>query len=416
VLHLKKVVGQELERAAAAVLHASGWFLLRGATDPTHQAFEIDVLGYRFDGGTEASIALESKGGKSGFGDLWKLNGLKTHLEIERGVLLADSTDPLHDLKVRYAKKNNIEVIAQEPATLASEIARVEVIDSEPQPDVLAAWVRCLRVEDGLVKTLNDRTLWQQYDTIKLAKEQLQHLVTRGWMEHDPWRQAVKLYELYQEETKIARRMAEEINGSGWGFLMKEALYHGASREIQACLYLEHRKRLAVAFAATRCAALGDDSSAWARLAPASFHAMVETIADEETWYLPAALQVYFLGFGAMICTDDVPQELEFIARQAGCTPNDVNRALALFAELFPFPSAGGWYYNGWDLSRLKLVPVPLRAASVWMREATYGNDWETLATEDQLKIVGRNEIVRAVETEQTVLPRKRRRLRGQRT
>lgn len=412
------MTGAELERAVAAVLQASGWFLLRGATDPTHQAFELDVLGYRFDGGVEASLAVESKGGKSGFGDLWKLNGLKTHLEIDRGVLLADRTEPLHDQKVKYAKKNEIEVIAQEASMLAEELGRVGVIPAEPDAAVLKAWLRSFRIEDGLIKTLNDKILWGQYETIRLAKEQLQHLVTRGWMERDPWRQVVKLYELYMDETKIARRMAEEINGAGWGFLWREAMYHGAAPEIQACWYLEHRKRLGVAFAATRCAALGDHSSPWVRLAPSSFRSMVRTIAEEEAWYLPAALQVYFLGFGAMICLDDEPAEYGSIAAQAGCTSNEARRALELFEDLFPFPTSGGWFYSGFDLSRLKLTPVPLRAASIWMREAVYENEWERLATPDQLKIVGQNELGRAVETEQTVLPqrqRRRRRLRVQR-
>jgi hypothetical protein len=408
--------GQELERAVAAVLHASGWFLLRGATDPTHQAFELDVLGYRFDGGDEASLAVESKGGRSGFGDLWKLNGLKSHLDIDRGVLLADDGDPLHDIKVRYAKKNGIDVIGQAVDTLAPELVRVGAIAAAPDPGVLRAWLRCLRVEDALIKILNDRDLWQQYETIRLAKEQLQHLAARGWMENDPWRQAVQLYGLYQDETKIARRMAKEINGSGWGFLMQEALYHGASEEIQACFYLEHRKRIAVAFAATRCAALGDDTSRWARLAPASFQSMVETIADEGAWYLPSALQVYFLGFGAMICTDVTDGEYEAIAAQAGCSPTEASRVLELFGELFPYPEAGGWFHEQWDMSRLKLMPVPLRAAATWMRETVYEGEWNEIATRDQLRGVGPNEVRVAGKYERMVLPPiKRRRFRGRR-
>src|SRR5207237_1184398 len=135
----------------------------------------------------------------------------------------------------------------------------------------------------------------------------------------------------------------------------------------QACLYLEHRKRLAVAFAATRCAALGAGDSRYARLAPGSFRSMVERIATEDAWYLPSLLQVYFLGFGAMVCLDDPDAEYGEMAAQAGCSADEARRGLALFEELFWTP--GGWFYEQNELSILKLVPVPVRGASIWMRE-----------------------------------------------
>jgi hypothetical protein len=64
--------GGDLERAAAAPLQTTGWFVMRRPSDETFQALELDVLAYRFDSGAEESLVLESKGGKSGFGDLWK--------------------------------------------------------------------------------------------------------------------------------------------------------------------------------------------------------------------------------------------------------------------------------------------------------------------------------------------------------
>jgi hypothetical protein len=408
------MIGSDLERAVAAVLQASGWFLLRGATDETFQAFELDVVGYRFDSGEESSVAVESKGGKSGFNHLWKLVGLKTHLGIQRGVLLADDSEPLHDRKISLARRHDVSVVSQDPADLADELVASDFIEAEPDPAVLLAWLRCFRVEDGLAKTLNDKDLWQRYETIQLAKRQLQKLTSKVWLEPDPWRQAVRLYSLYQDETKIARRMAEEKYGAGWQDMWRQAMYHGSGPEIQACFYLEHRKRLAVAFAATRCAAFGEESR-WVSVAPWSFRSLVEAIADEEAWWLPAALQVYFLGFGAMICTDDPDAEYGAIGEQAGCTPNQARRALELFADLFPSVMSGGWYYDDFDLSRLKLVPAALRGSGTWMREAVYERDWSDMATAEQLRVVGSNEVAKASEAEQSVLPRRRRlsRIRG---
>ena len=397
------VKGGELERAAAAPLQASGWFVLRRPTDETFQAFELDVLAYRFEDGNEQSLVLEAKGGRSGFGDLWKLLGLKTHLKVDSGVLLADPSDPLHDRKVALGRGHQINVIDQDPADLAENLAEAGAIPTEPDLDVLAAWQRCYRVEDALIATINDKQLWQQYETIRLAKRQLQHLITKAWLEPDPWRQAFRLYRRYSEEPKIARRMAIEINGGGWGELFKHAMYDGASEEMQACFYLEHRKRIAVAFAATRCATLDDETSPWAARAPFSFREMVEQIAEEEAWYLPAVLQAYFLGFGGLICLDAEKSEFQHLAAQAGCTPAEARFALRLFEELFP--TDGGWFYDDYELSRLKLMPVPLRGAGLRMREAVYGGDWlNDLATDLQRKVAGRTELGRAAEWEKRIM------------
>ncbi len=395
--------GTELERAVAAALQAAGWYVRRGVKDESFQAFELDVLGYRFPGSQEESVLTEAKGGRSGFGDLWKLLGLKTHLGIDTGVLLADLSDPLHGRKVQLATRHQIAVINQEPSTIAASLVETGLIEVEPADDVLAAWLRCYRVEDALIKVINDKDLWKQYETIKVAKKQLQHLISKVWLEPDPWRQAVRLYVLYQEEPEIALDMSREINGGGAREMFRRALFDGTSAEMQACFYLEHRKRIELAFAATRCAALGDESSRWAQMAPRSFRDMVETIEKEEAWYLPAVLQVYFLGFGAMVCLDVEDGEFKKIARQARCTPAQARRSLQLFAKLFPYSE--GWYYDNFDLSRLKLVPVPIRGAGLWMREVLYDGDWKDLATDEQRKVVGINEYNRTLEFEKTVFP-----------
>lgn len=400
------MTGADLERAVAAVLQAGGWFLLRGASDEDFQAFELDVLGYRFDGGAESSVVVESKGGKSGFGDLWKLVGLKAHLEIGRGVLLADTSSPFHGQKLEYASKHAVEIIDRVPTGLGAALAEAGVVAAEPDEAVLNAWQHCFRVEDGLVATLNDKGLWSRYETIRLAKAQLQHLMTKAWLEADPWRQALGLYGLFQDEPKIARRMAEEMGGAGGAdALMTEAMYRGASPEIQACFYLEHRKRIAVAFAATRCAASGA-ASVWEAQAPAAFRAMVDEIRRQGAWYLPTALRTFFLGFGAMVCTIATDEEYAHIGGQAGCTAAEARRSLELFDELLPTP--GGWFYEAYDLSRLKLTPTALRGAGLTMREAVYGREWTSLATADQLKVAGPAELARAAEAEQRVLPQRR--------
>lgn len=399
--------GYELERVVAAPLQAGGWFLVRSARE--FQAFELDVLGYGLSPEGEESIVVESKSGKSGFSDFFKLLGKKVHLGLDRGILLADPADPVHTRKVREAAKHDIAVIDQHPDRIADNLLAVDAVERETPPELLAVWQRCFRVEDALIKTLTDRDLWQKWSTIRLAKEQLQHLLTRGWMEPDAWKQAVKLYELYGQEPKIALRMVKEMAPGQWEYALRQAMYWGALEEVQACFYLEHRKRLAVAFAATRCALNQGEPSKWMGHAPGSFCAIVDRIRDEDAWYMPLVLQVYFLGFGGMICneSEDVEkQEFRELAKQACCTPRQARRALQLFEELFPYPDGGSWFVNGWDLSRLKLMPVPLRGAGIWMREAIYEDSWEELATSGQESVAGVALRSRAQAAEAKILPK----------
>jgi hypothetical protein len=304
---------------------------------------------------------------------------------------------------VSLARRHDIAVVSQEPDDLATEFADAGLIAAVPDPAVLLGWRRCYRVEDGLIKILGDKGLWARWTTIQLAKKQLQQLTSKVWLEPDPWRQALRLYTLYSAEPKISRRMASEISPGQVNIALRAALYDGSLPEVQACLYLEHRKRLAVAFAATRCAAIGAGESPYARLAPMTFRAMVDRIATEGAWYLPSVLQVYLLGFGGMICLDDVDAEFDEIAAQAGCSPRDAQRALALFEELFL--TGGGWFHERGELSILKLVPVPLRGAGLWMREAVYGRGWEEVATAAQFAAVGGRHRTKAFQMEQEVMP-----------
>jgi hypothetical protein len=395
--------GGDLERVAAGVLQASGWFVLRRPTDESFQAFELDVLAYRFEDGEEQSLVLESKGGRSGFGDFWKLLGLKTHLEIPRGVLLADPSDPLYDRKAGFGRDHDIDVVDQDAADLPDNLAEIDLARDGLDRGVLKSWERSYRIEDALIGTINDKELWQKYETIKLAKRQLQHLITKGWLERDPWRQAFRLYSRYSEEPKIALTMAEEIRPDEAHAVLKRAMYEGKFDAVQACFYLEHRKRIAVAFAATRCAVLDDKSSRWAGYTPASFHEMVERIADDEAWYLPSVLQVYFLGFGGVICLDVEDMDYEHLASQARCTPKEARHALTLFNDLFPY--SAGWYYDAYELSRLKLMPMPLRAAGLLMRENFYPGTWLEMATSEQRQVAGTGTLKCGAEWEQRVLP-----------
>jgi len=105
-------------------------------------------VAYRFDDGEETSLAVESKGGRSGFNHLWKLLGLKTHLEIQHGVLLADDSEPLHG---RRSRSRAVTTSRRKPSPddLAGELVDAGLIATEPDPAVLLAWRRCFRVEDA---------------------------------------------------------------------------------------------------------------------------------------------------------------------------------------------------------------------------------------------------------------------------
>jgi hypothetical protein len=118
-------------------------------------------------------------------------------------------------------------------------------------------------------------------------------------------------------------------------------------------------------------------------------------------------LQVYFLGFGAMVCLDAPNEEFEAMGAQAGCSSAQAQRGLELFEELFWTPE--GWFHERDELSILKLVPWAVRGAGLWMREAVYERPWENAATRDQFSAVGKRHLEHAEKVENQVLPQRRR-------
>jgi hypothetical protein len=379
--------GADLERALAAALQARGWFVLRNVRDPREQAFELDVLGYKLSGEGAASVLAEAKGGKKAhFSELWKLLGLKTHLKIERGVLLANPNDKDHADKVKVGEGHEVAVIDQDPAQIAEALRDVALIDAVPTDEIMGGWERCYRVEDALIEVIKDPGLWKSFETVRIAKQQLQDITARVWLEPDPWVQAAWLYELYGQAPKIGRTMANEMAPGNGHRLFNEALFRGKHPEVQACLYLEHRKRIMVALAATRCA-LQSEHTMWAPPTPASFNHMVDVIREREAWHLPTLLQVYFLGLGGVIRLTAEEEEYGLLAGHVGCTSEEARELLRLFDELFPY--GGSWFYVARDLSRLKLMPAPIRGAGMRMREAVLGDPWEDMTNEDQRSYCG---------------------------
>jgi hypothetical protein len=392
------VKGADLERAVAAALQARGWFVMRNARDPFEQAFELDVLGYRLSRAGVESVVAEAKGGKKAhFTELWKLLGLKTHLHIQRGVLLANPDDKDHAEKVAVGEIHDVAVVDQDPAEIAGALRDAGLIDVIPNDDILRGWERCYRVEDGLIEVLKDPTLWKDFATIKMAKRQLQDITARVWLEPDPWKQAQWLYGLYGEAPKIGRTMANEMAPGAGQRLFNEALYRAKHPEIQACMYLEHRKRIMVAFAATRCA-LEPERRGWIPPTPATFNEIVKSIRERQAWHLPTLLQVYFLGLGGVIRLNEPEEEYALLASHVGCGSEEAKSMLALFDELFPY--GGSWFYVARDLSRLKLMPAPIRGAGMQLREDVTGRSWEQMTTGEQRTYCGPDQIEAAKDIE----------------
>jgi hypothetical protein len=381
------VVGADLERAVAATLQARGWFVMRNARDPREQAFELDVVGYRLSSDGVTSVLIEAKGGKRAhFTELWKLLGLKTHLGIHRGLLLANPDDPDHADKVKVGEAHQIAVIGQDPAEIAEAVRTAGLIDAVPTHEIIGGWERCYRVEDGLIEAIRDTGLWKNFETIRVAKQQLQDITARVWLEPDPWNQAAWLYGLYGDAPKLSRTLADELASGSGQRLFNEALYRGKHPEIQALMYLEHRKRIMVAFAATRCA-LEPDRGIWVPPTPASFNAMVDLIREREAWHLPALLQVYFLGLGGVIRLTHEEEEYGLLAGHVGCGAPEAREMLLLYNALFPTEKS--WFYVARDLSRLKVMPAAIRGAGLRMRESVLGESWEAMSSPEQRSYCG---------------------------
>lgn len=387
--------GVDLEHFVAALFQAAGHFVEKNVTerDPS-DVLELDLVATDYSSGTPVSILCEAKGGDWGWTDLFKVTGWMRYLQLHRGAFF-----------VTNAADKDIEKVATKLAALnislvhfgdfSDSVERFQAtgLGVIPTDDIIGIWRHSYAIEMKLTKfvrkALKDNPSAQGPSQIieyhRLINDGIFFTATVVGRLH-------ALYDAYKEHPKIALASAIELGGGAYdahtqstdNALLGEAIRDGKHPLIQACMYVEHRGRLAILKAAVDFLCeypdgeppLDSGAVDWTQLLyyalPASFREGVAWLKQQPTYHRYALFWQQFLwGWGGFFLDDREAKEYAWMSAYSGIPVAEIPTALEAFDRFFP---AGGWFVTpGWtNARRVKMVPTYFHGLGAHHRRQTY--------------------------------------------
>lgn len=388
--------GHELEDYIAALFQASGYFVEKNLVqrDPT-EILELDVVATDYTSTTPQSILAEVKGGKWGYPDAFKVVGWMRYLNLTRGAFCVKDTwdKNLAQVAERMAPLG-LSVVHFDDFSAASATFSGAGLGTVGASEVIPLWRYSYSVERRLTDLLLTKKKSEPGKGAPAAALEYQRLVNDGiFFAPSELDQLDRLYAAYKEHPKLTLAAALEMEGHDFdphidptrSEVLRDALREGKHPLLHACMYVEHRARLALLKAAVDyCCAYpdGPPSSAGGgpnfhealfSLLPETFRNGVEWLRQQPTFHRYALLWQQFLwGWGGFYLDDREAEEFAWMATYSGVPAAEVPVALEAFDRFFPTPN--GWFDSpGWTYARrLKLMPMYFHGLGTYHRRSQY--------------------------------------------
>ncbi|MFG2715323.1 hypothetical protein ACGFX2_32895 [Streptomyces goshikiensis] len=235
------------------------------------------------------------------------------------------------------------------------------------------------------------------HEGAKAAKTYHRQINNGTFFARAPEESLALLYEAYGEHPKLTLGYAREIDGGGFdphtaasdSPSCTAAIRHGQHPELQACMYLEHRARLAILKAAVDYALAHPDGPPEFRMSqdgksfffqgltyhvlPGTFHDGIAWLREQPNFSRYATFWQQFLwGWGGFYLNDRTGEEFEWMAEYSGIPAEEIPTALEAFDRFFPIPS--GWLTTpgNTDIHLLKMVPLIFQGVGAHHRRIQY--------------------------------------------
>ena len=380
--------GKELEDFVAALLQCTGHFVEKNIQE--RDVLELDVAATRYDKAVPKDWVFEVKGDKWGFSEIFKLLGHMTYLQMEAGAFV--TTAPPHDRDIAFycdrCDSVNIKLLVVDDFETAAD--RFDSAGFGRADDLLREiWRYSFWVERCLIQHLRDSA--RASPTALAPREALRYygLINSGvFFTRNPTERVNKLYQAYQDHPVLTLGAAREMAGeafdactSGQSPLIGEALFKNEHPLLQACMYLEHRARLAILKGAVDylCQEEGqeepDKDNPMIDLSlvglPSSFlQALSKMRGQPYFWLYPVFWQAFLWGWGGFILNDREGQEFKEMSLQTGLPTEHIPAALEAFDLLFPLPGGRLWLTSTNQASYrfVRMVPGPFRGIGAFQR------------------------------------------------
>ncbi|MEZ4412432.1 MAG: hypothetical protein R2910_05565 [Gemmatimonadales bacterium] len=390
--------GDQFEDYVAALFQCGGYFVQRGVTerDPT-DVLELDAVVTDYDVQPPEALIVEAKSGtKWGYPDLFKVVGWLRYLHMSRGCFLVQTVPRRMDFAKRQARAAGLDVALvhlEEPDLTAGFVAAG--FSEAPTETALNVWRFSYLIERSLLTCIHEakknaptqagpRAIWDYYNLINNSL----------FFEPDDYERVTALYAAFGQHPKLALGVAREIGGGGFDCeaedpknpQIRDALYRCAYPVLQACIYFEHRARLAILKAVVDIVLLapapkvilkaGDSGWTQLELLPVNIRQAVETLrAHPAVRHYPRFWQVFLWGCGGFLLRDREDDEFRWLSTQTGVPVEEMGNALSAFDVCFPLNNGGSWLTDAYDSQCrvVRMVPCVYQGLGVYHRMAEWG-------------------------------------------
>ncbi|MEV7395688.1 hypothetical protein [Aeromicrobium sp. NPDC092404] len=383
--------GDELEDYVAALFQASGHFVEKQVVeaDPL-DLLELDIVTTMYSKTKFAKRLVEVKGGKWGYGDLFKVVGWMEYLNIPVGAFFVKDWFDLGNSAERF-QPLGLDVVQYGNFETAADQFEAEGFGQFADPELVGLWRHSYNVERALVQCVF-KGAKTGHEGAKSAKSYYKLVNNGTFFARTPEESLNLLYAAYKEHPKISLGYALELDGGTFdphasgvqSDAYTRAMRGGEFPEVQACMYLEQRARLSILKSAVDYAllhpqgppALKEGTFTWGDLdfhvLPQSFKSGLEWLMAQDNYALyPTFWQQFLWGWGGFYLTDREAEEFEWMSKYSGIPAAEIPIALEAFDHFFPW---AGWFTSlgSAPIRWLKLTPFLFQGIGAHHRRSQY--------------------------------------------
>lgn len=352
--------GSDLEDYTAALFQASGYFVEKNLTERDGgDVVEVDVVAAQYHNSAPVRVLGEAKGGDWGYPDLFKVAGWIRYLDLPSAKVFVKSSNKDLERVHKRMLPLGVAVVLLDDFSRASEIFQEAGLGEPVSDELVELWRYSFALEHKLAGLLVSHA--RQRQSFQCAYDALtyQRLISDGtFFARDSIESLAMLYDAYKEHPRLTLAAAREFDGETYdprvgnvsSVSLNRALRDGELPYLQACMYVEHRARLAILKFAIDCAlehperpplVLVDGEFDWRGFTysalPSSFKDGMEWLRSQPNFRLYATFWQQFLwGWGGFYLEDRERREFEWMAQHSGLPPGEIQNALKAFDEFFP--------------------------------------------------------------------------------
>jgi hypothetical protein len=402
--------GSDFEDFICAHIQGAGFYTDRSVTERGDaEILEIDVITTEYAKESRPEQVLyEAKSGGWGFGDIFKVKGWMSYLNMPRGVFIAKNRIDHADYYAEKARELGIQLmIIDELAEMPNRLA--DALGWSPiEASVRDIWRFAFLTERKTLALLKKRKKENlQRECYRAIDQYLFTINSRIFFSPNALDRVARLYEAFKNTPNLSAKCINELKGNDFAeectVVDKETFgdcyYRGKINDLALTTYVEHRSRLAILKSAVdfllykqsgdtvkaekpMVIAIGGVRHEFSTICmlPQSFREAVDELATEPYFYrYPVVWQWFMLFFGGFLLTDRLDEEYALIGRMTGIPPADVPKALAWYDKLFPLGGGGDWFFDGYNskFKSLHLFPIQFSGIGAIARRALVGEGKE---------------------------------------